>query len=134
YVSALANGGAIYKPQVVNRIVDKNGNAVDIFSNEPIGRLPFSEDVIQEIRLAMRESVRSGTARLFQDLPVQAAAKTGTAEVAKGKTINALFTAFAPFDNPEISITVLIEGSATNEGYAINVSHNFLKWYFSQPQ
>jgi len=52
--------------------------------------------------------------------------------VVKGRSINSLFTAFAPFDYPEVAITVLVEGSASNQGLAIRVAHNVLKWYFER--
>ncbi|MBX4211460.1 MAG: penicillin-binding protein 2, partial [Candidatus Yanofskybacteria bacterium] len=132
YVSAIANGGTLNKPQVANRVIDQNKKTLEIKNPTELGKLPFSADSIREVQLGMRETVRTGTARSLQDLPVQAAAKTGTAEVIKGHSINALFTTYAPFDNPEITMTVLVEGSATNEGYAINIAHNFMRWYFNQ--
>jgi cell division protein FtsI/penicillin-binding protein 2 len=92
--------------------------------------LPFREDVIWEVRNGMRETVLSGTAQLLKDLPVPAAAKTGTTEVVAGNTVNSLFTAFAPFQAPEVSITVLMEGSASNQGYATRAAQGFLQWYF----
>ena len=53
-------------------------------------------------------------------------------DVIKGKSINSLFTVFAPYDNPEISMTILIEGSASNQGLAIRAAYNTLKWYFER--
>ncbi len=134
YISAIANGGAIYKPQVARRITGNNKGIVEIFSPKTIALLPFSQDVINEMKKAMRETVISGTAQIMNGLPVKAAAKTGTAEVIKGKTINSLFTVFAPYDDPEISMTILIEGSASNQGLAIRAAYNTLKWYFEKTQ
>ena len=74
----------------------------------------------------------SGTAKALKDLPGPAAPKTGTAEVTAGRSINSLFTAFAPVDVPQVSIMVLIEGSESNQGYAINIAHEFLQWYFQR--
>lgn len=134
YVSAIANGGSLYKPMVAQRIVDQDKNAVQIFDPEVLAKLPFKKEVVDEIRYGMRETVLSGTSQLLKGLPVQVGAKTGTAEVIKGQRINSLFTAFAPFDKPEVAITVLVEGSATNEGHATRTVYNFLNWYFSQTQ
>ena len=92
----------------------------------------FKKENVSELRKDMAETVISGTAKLLQDLPVKVGAKTGTAEVIKGRSINSLFTAFAPLDNAELAITVLVEGSASNEGYAIRIAHDFLKWYFNR--
>lgn len=132
YVSAIANGGNIYMPRVAGRILDENGNEIRKIEPRVLAKLPFSPDNIAEVKNDMRETVLSGTARLLQDLPVPAGAKTGTSEVIKGRRINSLFTAFAPADNPEISITVLVEGSPSNEGYAIRTANEVLKWYFEQ--
>lgn len=142
YVSAIANSGIIYKPMIAQRIVDpalagkggvdEKNNNLEIFKEQAIGRLPFSDEIILEMKNDMEETVISGTAGILKDLPVRVGAKTGTAEVVKGKSINSLFTAFAPFDNPEINMTVLIEGSASNQGLAIRAAHNVLKWYFTR--
>ena len=134
YISAIANGGTIYKPMIAQKVVDGMNNDLEIFKEQSLAELPFRDDVIQEMKSDMEETVISGTAGILKDLPVRSGAKTGTAEVIKGKSINSLFTAFAPFDNPELNITVLIEGSASNQGLAIRAAHNVLKWYFTEYQ
>lgn len=132
YISAIANGGTLYRPQIASRVVDKDMKTVSVFKEEEIGKLPFSPMNILEMRKAMEETVKTGTAKLLSDLPVQVAAKTGTAEVIKGQTINALFVAFAPSDNPELALTILFEGSSSNQGYAIRAADSFLTWYFNK--
>lgn len=133
YVSAIANGGTIWQPQVAARIVDDQKNTLTSMPSMVSGHLPFSPEVIARMQRAMKETVRSGTAKIFQDLPVSAAAKTGTAEVIKGHRINSLLTVYAPADDPRIALTVLIEGSASNQGYALRAANQFLKWYFGAP-
>ena len=132
YISAIANGGTVYKPLVAQRVVDEKNNDLEVFKEEALTKLPFRDDVILEMKSDMEETVISGTAVILKDLPVRVGAKTGTAEVVKGKSINSLFTAFAPFDHPELNITVLVEGSASNQGLAIRAAHNVLKWYFER--
>ena len=135
YISAIANGGIMYRPFVAKQILDNNKNVVESFDPEVLGRLGFKEDVINEVKNAMLETTISGTAKILRTLPVKSGAKTGTAEVIKGRTVNSIMTAFAPFDNPEINITVLIEGgTSTNEGLAIRVTYGFMKWYFKEYQ
>lgn len=133
YISAIANGGTLYKPEVAKAIVDNNKNPIQTFEPQQIGSLPFDGSVISEIKSDMQETVLSGTAQTFKDLPVTVGAKTGTAEVVKGRSINSLFTAFAPMDNPQIALTVLVEGSASNQGLAIQVAHAIMKQYFAPP-
>jgi len=132
YISAIANGGTIYKPFIAKQVMDKDKNIVTNFESELIGRLNFKPENLNEIKNAMAETTISGTAKILGTLPVKSGAKTGTAEVIKGRRLNSIMTAFAPFDNPEISVTVLIEGSATNEGLAIRVTYELMKWYFTE--
>lgn len=132
YISAVANGGNIFKPLVAKQILDSNKNIIKNFESEILGRLNFRKEVIAEVKNAMLETTISGTAKILGTLPIKSGAKTGTAEVIKGRSINSIMTAFAPFDNPEVSITVLIEGSATNQGLAVKVTYEFLKWYFEE--
>ena len=132
YVSAIANGGTVFKPRVVARTVDYARQPITVFPAVSLGMLPFSSSVIDTMQAAMRQTVTDGTAKMFQDVPVPVAAKTGTAEVIKGSRINSLVTAFAPITDPQIAITVLIEGSSSNQGYALRATNAFLQWYFSR--
>lgn len=132
YISAIANGGTIYQPRVASRIIDNDKNTLQDFSAKAIGKLPFKEAVISEVRSDMEETVLSGTAQIFKDLPVRSGAKTGTAEVVKGQSINSLFTVFAPLDHAEVSMTILVEGSASNQGLALRTAYNVLNWYFAR--
>lgn len=134
YVSAIANGGDIWQPRVAARVVDEQRVTLGTIDPERTGVLPFSDDVISSMQRAMRRTVTDGTAKLFRDLPVTAAAKTGTAEVVKGQRINSLVTVYAPAENPQIAMTVLIEGSASNQGYALRAARSFLGWYFDRSQ
>jgi penicillin-binding protein 2 len=130
YISAIANGGTMWKPQVASRVVDANKNTITAWQPVELGSLPFSADVISQMQQAMRKTVTEGTARLLQDIGVTAAAKTGTAEVIKGQRINSLLTVYAPAENPKIALTILVEGSAENQGYALRSARQFLTWYF----
>lgn len=132
YISAVANGGTIYRPQVASRIVDDQKSPIKIFTPEKLVKLPFSDNNLKIIKDDMREVILTGTARVLKDLPVTAGAKTGTAEVVKGQSINSLFTVFAPFDQPTLAMTVLVEGSHSNQGLAIQTAHEVLKWYFDR--
>jgi len=133
YLSAIANGGNFYKPLIARKVVDEGQVTVSEFNSEVVGALPFSSDVINEVRNSMRETVLSGTAQMLKDLPVTAGAKTGTAEVIKGKAVNSFLIVFAPHENPELAMTVLIEGaSTTQQGLALRVANEVLKWHFSR--
>jgi penicillin-binding protein 2 len=130
YVSAIANGGTLWQPQVGMKVLDTEGRTVETNDPAVLGTLPFDQKVIHEMRIAMRRTVTDGTAKPLGDIGVSAAAKTGTAEVVKGSLINSLLTVFAPVENPQVVMTVLVEGSEENQGYAIRIADRFLTWYF----
>lgn len=131
YLSAVANGGMMYQPRVASAVVDNDKSTLQSFGPKALGKLPFSDQNLAIIKDNMRETILSGTATLLKDLPVTAGAKTGTAQVVNGQQINSLFTIFAPFDHPQIAMTILVE-NPTGEGLAIRAANEILKWYFSQ--
>ena len=133
YLSAVANGGVMYQPRVASRIVDNDKNTLQTFETKTIGKLPFDEENLAIIKDDMRETILSGTATLLKDLSITAGAKTGTTQVVNNQQINSLFTVFAPFDHPQIAMTILVE-NPTEEGLAIRVANNILKWYFSRQE
>ena len=132
YVSAIANGGVFYKPFMVKKISERSGDVVKEFSSEELGKLPFDVNTMQIVREGMREVVISGTAQPLNTLPFSVAAKTGTAEVGfKGGQLNSVFIAYAPFDNPEIAVSVVIENIGKKQGLAVLAAKSFLEIYFS---
>ncbi len=130
YIGSIANGGKIMKPFVVKEIRDPNGKVIN--KNEPqvLTKIPFDENTINIVKEDMRETVLSGTATYLATLPVPVAAKTGTAQVS-GRGLNSLFVAFGPYQDPDVSITVLVEG-VESQGLAIRIAHDFLFWYFTK--
>jgi len=73
-----------------------------------------------------------GSAKALSDLPFKAAGKTGTAEWGINKTPHAWFTGFAPYNDPELVITVLIEEGGEGSQVALPVAKAIWQWYFSQ--
>jgi len=130
YTAAIANGGTLRQPQVAARVVDDQHRTLRTFAARELGTLPFSSAVVRRMQQAMRQTVTEGTGKLFQDIGVTAAAKTGTTEVVKGRRINSLVTVYAPAEDPQVALTVLVEGSVQNQGYALRAAHRFLKWFF----
>lgn len=143
--AAVANGGTLYQPQLVGRVTDWAGNPVQEFQPKVLGQLPVSAENLGIVREGMRQVIadKKGTAHYQMTLKsIQVAGKTGTAEygepirVEKGKEIrrsHAWFSAFAPFDKPEIAVVVLLEGgeeSLEGSTFAVPVTDAILKAYF----
>jgi penicillin-binding protein 2 len=140
--AAVANGGTLYKPQVVQQIIKNDGGTiVRDFKPEVLRTVPVSAENLAYIRQGMRDAVSGvhGTAKKTDLKGVQVAGKTGTAEFGEPlpglgvRAANAWFVAFAPYDKPEIAVVVLIKGeAATLEGstFAVPVARDILKAYF----
>ncbi|MEW5758220.1 MAG: penicillin-binding transpeptidase domain-containing protein [Candidatus Omnitrophota bacterium] len=112
-ISVIANGGFLVRPYIVSQIQDKEGKVLKKF--EPICiRQVISQDTSKRMRDILSSVVEDGTAQLAKSKEAKLAGKTGTAQ----KTINgkyshsnffATFAGFAPFDNPKISIVVIVD-------------------------
>lgn len=145
--AAVANGGTLYRPQLVERIEDGQGKVVHEFTPKVIRQLPIAPEHLSLVRQGMRAAVAgaAGTAR-FAGLPaeVEVAGKTGTAEFAGPKTkdghqpTHAWFTAFAPYQNPEIALIVFVDGHGVGEviegsAVAAPIAAEILRAYFHLP-
>lgn len=132
FTSAFANGGKIYKPRVVQKIIHdtENGTETREFQPQLIKENFVDPASIEIARQAMRRTVTDGSGRALQSLPVEAAGKTGTAQFANNTQTHAWFTSFAPYENPEIVLAVLIEGGGGGQDVAAPIARDILAWYF----
>jgi penicillin-binding protein 2 len=130
---AIANGGKLYKPRVVNSILDANGNTKTSYQSEVINNQVVSPETIDIVKRGMRETVTAGSAKSLNSLPVEIAGKTGTAQFGPNNSKqHAWFSSFAPFNNPTFELTVLLEGAGGGDVYAVPVANDIYKWYFGE--
>jgi penicillin-binding protein 2 len=122
YISAIANGGKIYRPFL-------NASST-IQVNED---LSYLYPQIKEVQKGMAETVTfpKGTAYTMHDLPFSVCAKTGSAQVKNNQEENALFVGYAPCDNPKIAILILIENSKQGSLNAVPIAKDVLNWYYN---
>lgn len=134
YTAVIANGGKLYQPYLVNKFTDLENNPVAQNNSHLINQGFISSANLQVVRQGMRSAVVSGSAGSLADLPFSVAAKTGTAQFANNKRTHAWLTSFAPFENPEIVISVIVEQGG--EGYvaALPVAREALICYFNSKQ
>lgn len=129
---AIANGGTLYKPHLVHSILDENGKEKSIVEAEAVKKSVVSASTIDVVRRGMRQTVTAGSARSLNSLSVEIAGKTGTAQYGPNNSKqHAWFTSFAPYNNPTIELTVLLEGAGGGDVYAVPVAYDFYKWYFA---
>lgn len=131
-IATVANGGTRYRPRYVDRVVADGGRAIEEFPPEERGRAGLRPSTLHQIRTALRDVVNAphGTGRRARLRAVDIAGKTGTAQVyrmgrrpAHGEKIarslrdHAWFVAFAPVEQPEIAIAVLLEHAGGGGGH-----------------
>ena len=110
--ATVANDGEVPRPRVVQKVIDPRGGVVETYSPETIGRA-LSSNNAEEIRAMMVAVVQSGTGTTAQIPGIQVAGKTGTAQSAEGAAPHAWFITFAPANNPEIAVAVLVESGGS---------------------
>jgi len=145
--AAVANGGTLYRPRIASQVTDAEGRVLRSFAPEVIREVPVSPENLAPVREGMRAAVEWGTA-MNAYLPwVSVAGKTGTAEYFTDENedgypdrdrqgnlpTHAWFTAFAPFENPEIALIVLVEGGGEGSDVAAPIAAQILQYYFPVP-
>ena len=131
-VSAVANGGRLLTPKIAKEATDTSGKVVQMFPAKVEAENFISVDNIATVQEGMRQAVLSGSAKTLADLPVSSAAKTGTAQFLDNQKTHAWFEAYAPYENPEIAVVVLVEGGGGGYEVAGPIAHDILKYYFSR--
>ncbi|MDR2546239.1 MAG: penicillin-binding protein 2 [Lachnospiraceae bacterium] len=128
--SAIANDGVLAEPYLLEEVRNVNGEIVRSFGNNDTLRL-MSISEAESMRQLMAEVVLMGTATRLRNSSYTAAGKTGSAEfgAAKGES-HAWFTGFAPVENPQIAVTIIIEGAGTGGDYAVPIAARLFEQYF----
>mgnify|MGYP000951786621 CR=1 FL=1 len=110
--SAVANGGTLMKPYLLDRVVSAGGEEVKKFLPEAYGSM-MTADEAGKLTELMKAVTDVGTGSAVRTEDYTAAVKTGTAEFETGKETHAWFTGFAPAEAPKIAVTVLVEESGS---------------------
>ncbi|MGD8791998.1 MAG: penicillin-binding transpeptidase domain-containing protein, partial [Anaerolineae bacterium] len=131
-MAAVGNGGTLYRPQVVEMIAVDPDHAEWVLEPVEIARLPVGEDnlsVIQQSLYRVTSSPEGTAYAAFEGLDLAVAGKTGTAE--SGQELpHAWFAGYAPADDPEIAVAVIIEHSGEGATYAAPLFRRVLEAYF----
>ncbi len=134
--ASIANGGKLLKPQVVKSIVDSEKNTIEEFEPKVIREDFIGLENLQIVREGMREAVTYGSSVILNSLPIKAASKTGTAELGCDSYGNCYYhnwvTVFAPYDDPQIVLTIVIEDVKGMQAAALPAAKGVLEWYFTR--
>lgn len=130
--AAIGNGGTIYRPQLLSHIVTPNGETI-VSKPDIVGSLPVSGKNIELLKKALLgvTTDEHGTARVAALPDIKVGGKTGTAQNPHGDD-HAWFICFAPVDNPEIAIAVLVENAGHGGSVAAPIAKKILEKYFEK--
>lgn len=132
YINSIANGGYFYAPRVMKTIRDNSGVALKETKPELMSDISLViADAILDVREGMRDVVRKsyGSAYSLNNLPINVAAKTGTAQIQNNTRVNAFFVGYAPFEDPQISLLILVENAREGSLNTIPIAHDIFLWY-----
>ncbi len=110
YTATIANSGVRYKTTLIDKVMSYNQDKV-IRQNKPVvaETVKLDDNVINTVKQGMLSVTEDGTgSRIFKDYPITVGGKTGTAQTSTGAD-HTVFIAFAPYDDPEIAVAVVIE-------------------------
>ncbi|MBP3824978.1 MAG: penicillin-binding protein 2 [Butyrivibrio sp.] len=127
---AIANEGVLMKPYLVDSIKSVDGKTVKNYEPDSYKRLMTVLEA-DTIKGMMKEVVDSGTASKLKGLSYTAAGKTGSAEFTNTTTdSHAWFTGFAPADDPEICVTIIVENAGSGGSFAVPIAKRIFDAYF----
>ena len=131
FTSALAEN-KIVVPYVVKRIYDQNGKI--IYERKPIivKENLVNPENLRIVQEGMRMTVTSGTAKILKDLKIEVAGKSGTPQILGKKKLNAIFTGYAPYQNPEIVMTLFIEEVPEGSVATLPLYKSLIELYFNK--
>lgn len=132
YTAAIANDGTLYKPLLVMAYQDTETQQKTILKPQIINQNIAPTAHLSTVRRGMRAAVTVGSARALAGLPIAIAGKTGTAQWSKKAENHAWFTSFAPYENPRIVVTVMIEEGGEGSATAVPVAYRFYQWLAQQ--
>ena len=129
--AAIANGGTLMKPYLLDRVVSAGEEEVKKFMPEAWGSLMTAQEAADLTEL-MEAVVTVGTASALRTDAYQAAAKTGSAEFETGRETHAWFTGFAPAQDPKLVVTVLVEEAGTGGRAAAPIARQLFDIYLTR--
>lgn len=130
--AAIANDGQAHAPRLAEKVIDVTSGEEKKIEPKTLGEILVSKEAFRVTKEGMRQTVVSdkGSGRLLSSLKVSSAGKTGTAQFNNNENLHAWYTSFAPYEEPELAMTILIEGGGEGYDYAVPATKDIYQWYF----
>ncbi|MFA5990656.1 MAG: penicillin-binding protein 2 [Candidatus Doudnabacteria bacterium] len=131
WTALIANNGVGMKPRLLDQVTDQSGKVLFQTKPEVLINKFAQEEYLTVVQRGMRQAVTDGSGKQLSTLPITSAGKTGTSQFdgADPKRTHAWFTAYAPFEDPQIVITVLVEAGGEGHIAAVPVVKDALLWW-----
>ncbi|MDD6293797.1 MAG: penicillin-binding transpeptidase domain-containing protein [Eubacteriales bacterium] len=130
YVNTVANSGHNYQLTLLNKVTDTDGNLIKQYEPTLTNTTNFSQSTWDAVHYGMRLVITGGTAKAtFNGFQINVAGKSGTAQENKLRSNHSVFVAYAPYENPEIALSVLIPNGESS-GYTAEVVRDTIKYYY----
>ena len=132
YVATLVSGGEHYEPHLLKAVkTHDNTETVAVGSTEPINIVNMKDSTLEAVKRGMLELITIGDLGVyFKNCIVSAGAKTGTAQLGENETNNGIFVCFAPYEDPEIAVAIVIEKGGKGSALA-STAVEILNAYFA---
>lgn len=127
YLTAVANSGTVYNLSILDKLTDSQGKLIEDYTPEIRNTIEIDDSIWRAIHAGMRTVVEKKA--YYNDLSVNVAGKTGTAQEGRNRTNHALFLSYAPYENPEIAVTVRIAYGYSSD-YAAQTARDVYKYYY----
>ena len=127
-----ANQGRLLQPRLVKTILDSQNNIAKETKTQILRENFIDPENLKVAKQGMRQAVTDGTASMLDGLKVKVAAKTGTAQTGRPGYYHHWITVFAPYENPEIVLTVIAESVEGIHAVTLPVAKEVLTWYFAK--
>mgnify|MGYP002510601433 CR=1 FL=1 len=127
YVTTIANSGTCYNLTLIDKIKDHNGTLISDNHAEVRNQIDMDSEYWDAIHTGMRGVVTRK--RYYSDLDVNVAGKTGTAQENRNRPNHALFISYAPYEDPEISVTVRVAHGYTSD-YSAQIAKDIYEYYY----
>lgn len=130
YTNTLANSGKNYKLTLLDKVTDNAGNIIKEYNPVLEFETNYSDSTWNAVHTGMRMVITEGTAKsTFEGFQIEVAGKSGTAQENKLRSNHSVFVAYAPYNEPEIALSVLIPNGESS-GYTAEIIRDMVKYYY----
>ena len=129
YITTIANSGTSYDISLLDKVTDSDGNMIEDFTPRIQSKLEVADYIWNDVHVGMRGVITDTNKVFFEDLEVDLAGKTGTAQEAKNRANHGVFIGYAPYNDPEMAVAVRIAYGYSSLNAAV-VAKDICNYYF----